>query len=146
MKISTEELRKRLEEKGLKITPQRMNILSAVYEIDGHPTVEMVLDYIRKTNPNIAKGTVYNVLETLVTTGLISKVKTDKGIYRYDGLIENHHHIYCQECDYIEDYINEDLDNLIKDFFAKNKIENFNIEDITLNISGNFIKHKNINH
>lgn len=146
MKFTNEELRKKLSEKGLKVTPQRMNILRAVYEVEGHPNVEKVLEYIRVTNPNIAKGTVYNVLETFVQENLISKVKTEKGIYRYDGLIEKHHHIYCQECDYIEDYVNEELDDLIKDFFTKNKIKNFNIKDISLHISGNFIEHKKTNH
>jgi Fur family transcriptional regulator, peroxide stress response regulator len=146
MTILNEELRKKLAEKGLKITPQRMNILRAIYEIDDHPTVEMVLDHIREMNPNIAKGTVYNVLETLVENKLIAKVKTEKGIYRYDGLTKKHHHIYCEQCDYIEDYFNEELDQLINDFFKLNHIKNFKIEDIKLHISGNFIVHKNKSH
>jgi Fur family peroxide stress response transcriptional regulator len=146
MTILNEDLRKKLAEKGLKVTPQRMNILRAVCEIDDHPTVEMVSHYIRKTNPNIAKGTVYKVLETLVEKKLISKVKTEKGIYRYDGLSEKHHHIYCVQCDYIEDYFNEELDQLINEFFEHNQIKNFQIEDIKLHISGNFIVHRNKSH
>ena len=61
---------------------------------------------------------------------------------RYDGKTENHHHLYCIECDYIEDYKNAELDSLLKKFFEENKIDNFIIEDIKLQINGSFIKHK----
>ena len=46
----------------------------------------------------------------------------------------------------IEDYRNEKLDRLLKKFFKENEIDNFIIEDIKVNISGNFIIHKNIYH
>lgn len=134
--MTIEEVRNRLSEKGLKVTPQRINILKAVYELDNHPTAENVLDYIRESNPNIAKGTIYNVLETLVKNKLIQKVKTDKDILRYDGVIENHHHLYCSECDFIEDYVDKELDDLLKEYFKKKKPEGFNIEDIVLQIRG----------
>lgn len=134
--MTIEEIRNRLSEKGLKVTPQRINILKAVYELDNHPTVEDVLVYIRKNNPNIAKGTIYNVLETLVENRLIQKVKTDKDILRYDGVMENHHHLYCTECDFIEDYVDKELDDLLKEYFKKKNLEGFEIENIVLQIRG----------
>lgn len=135
-----------LSSKGLKITPQRMRVLESVFKLDNHPTAENILDYIKKRDPNISSGTVYKVLETLVENNLIKKVKTEKDVMRYDGIMENHHHLYCIKCDYIEDYNNEKLDSLLAEFFKENKIENFLIEDIKVNITGNFIIHKNINH
>ncbi len=134
--MTVEEVRNRLSEKGLKVTPQRINILQAVYELNNHPTAENVLDFVRESNPNIAKGTIYNVLETLVRNKLIQKVKTDKDILRYDGIIENHHHLYCTECDFIEDYVNKELDDLLKEYFKKNKLKGFEIENIVLQIRG----------
>lgn len=77
---------------------------------------------------------------------LIVKVKTEKDVMRYDGILENHHHLYCKQCDYIEDYHNEKLDKLLTDFFHENEIDNFIIEDIKLSINGNFIIHKNKQH
>lgn len=123
-----------------------MRVLEAIYKLNNHPTAENILYYIRKKDPNISSGTVYKVLETLVENNLIKKVKTEKDVMRYDGILENHHHLYCIQCDYIEDYNNEKLDKLLTDFFTENKIDNFIIEDIKVNITGNFIKHKNINH
>lgn len=76
----------------------------------------------------------------MVENGLIRKVKTDKDIMRYDGIVENHHHFYCSECDLIEDYIDEDLDNLLKNHFKDKNIKGFKIEDIVLQIRGTFDK------
>ncbi|QGY47630.1 transcriptional repressor [Maribellus comscasis] len=140
------EIRDIISAKGLKVTPQRMRVMEAIYKLNNHPTADNIIEYIRKTDPNIGSGTVYNVLETLVKNDLIKKVKTEKDVMRYDGILENHHHLYCIQCDYIEDYKNEKLDKLLSKFFKENKIDNFNIEEIKLNISGNFIIHKNKDH
>ena len=143
---SSIDIRDKISAKGLKVTPQRMRVMEAVYNLDNHPTAENILEYIRQNDPNIGSGTVYKVLETLVKNNLIKKVKTERDLMRYDGILENHHHLYCIQCDYIEDYKNDKLDRLLQEFFRENEIENFTIEDIKLNISGNFIIHKNINH
>ncbi len=140
------EIRDLIAEKGLKVTPQRMRVLEAIYELNNHPTADNILEFIRKNDPNIGAGTVYNVLDTLVENSIIKKVKTVKDIMRYDGIMENHHHVYCIECDYIEDYSNERLDLFLKEFFENNQIDNFIIDEITVNITGNFIRHKNIKH
>lgn len=139
-------IRDLIASKGIKVTPQRMRVLEVIYRLNNHPTAETVIESVRKTDPNIGSGTVYKVLETLVQNNLIKKVKTEKDVMRYDGIMENHHHLYCIKCDHIEDYNNQELDSLLDDFFKRNKIDNFNIEDIKVSISGNFIKHKNISH
>ena len=127
-------------DKGLKITPQRIAILEAIYKLDNHPTVEDIVTYIRQDNPNIAKGTVYKVLDTLEVNHLVNKVKTDKEVMRYDGIVENHHHLYCSECDLIEDYYDEELDELLRNHFKNKNIEGFKMEDIVLQIRGTFDK------
>ena len=140
MKPGIENLRNKLTDKGLKVTPQRMDILEAVYKLDFHPTAENIIEYIRKKHPNIATGTVYKVLETLVENHLIEKVKTDKDIMRYDGVIKKHHHLYCSECDKIKDYVDEDLDKILRNYFKKKRFPGFKIEDIVVQIRGKFDK------
>jgi len=140
MKILIEDIRNKFAEKGLKITPQRVVILEAVYKLNNHPTADNIIEFIRESHPNIAIGTVYKVLETLVGKGLIKKVTTDKDIMRYDGMVEKHHHLYCTECDLIEDYSDEELDNLLKNHFKNKNIKGFKIEDIVLQIRGTFDK------
>ena len=144
MNISKEDIRKRLSEKGLKVTPQRISILEAVYTLENHPTAENIIEHIHEPHPNIATGTVYKVLETLVENQLIRKVKTENDIMRYDGVAEKHHHLYCSECDVIQDYFDEELDELLKNYFDKKPLNGFKIEDIVLQIKGSFL-HDTIN-
>ena len=73
--------------------------MEAIYTLNNHPTAEYIIEHIRKNDPNIGSGTVYKVLETLVENKLIIKVKTEKDVMRYDGILENHHHLYCIQCD-----------------------------------------------
>jgi Fur family peroxide stress response transcriptional regulator len=138
MEVSAENIRKRLSEKGLRVTPQRMNILEAVYSLKNHPTADNIIEYIRKTHPNIATGTVYKVLETLVKQNLIKKITTEQDISRYDGTIKKHHHLYSSECNLIEDYMDEELDSILKEYFKKKEFPGFKIEEIGLQIRGKF--------
>lgn len=140
MEISIEEIRNKLSQKGLKVTPQRLAILDAIYKLGNHPTADKIIEYIRKGNPNIASGTVYKVLDTLIENELVKRVTTDRDVMRYDGVLDNHHHLYCNECDVIEDYKDEDLDNLLKDYFENKKIKGFQINEIILQIKGRFDK------
>lgn len=136
MKI--ENIKNNLVDKGLKVTPQRMTILEAVIKLNNHPTVENIIDYIKKNHPNIATATVYKVLDALVENKLIKKVKTEKDIMRYDAFMENHHHLYCSDSDRIEDYLDEELNEILEKHFRRKRIPNFKIEDIRLQIIGKF--------
>ena len=120
MKI--EEVRNKLMEKGLRVTPQRVAILEAIITLGNHPTADHIIGFIKEHHPNIATGTVYKVLDALVENSLIKKVKTDKDIMRYDAVIEEHHHLYSSESDRIEDYINHDLNNLYFHLTLKTKL------------------------
>ncbi len=140
MKEFKEEIRKKILDKGLKITPQRTVILEAIHKLNNHPTADNIIEYIRDSNPNIAIGTVYKVLETFVENNIIRKVKTDNDVMRYDGITENHHHLYCSECDLIEDYKDEELDLILQEYFKKKNLTGFKIEGIVLQIRGTFDK------
>jgi Fur family peroxide stress response transcriptional regulator len=138
MKIS--DIRIRLTEKALKVTPQRVAILEAIIKLNNHPTAENIIDYIRENNPNIATATVYKVLDALVANELIRKVKTERDVMRYDAVMESHHHLYCSDSDRIEDFVDTELNDLIEKYFEKKKIPDFKIEDVKLQIIGKFLK------
>jgi len=55
-----------LIQSGLKITPQRLAVLEAIIRLNNHPTADNIIDHIKQNHPNIAVGTVYKTLETLV--------------------------------------------------------------------------------
>ena len=128
-----------LKKAGLKITPQRIAVFEAVIELKNHPTAEQVIDFIKLNHPHIATGTVYKTLDTFVEKGLIKKVKTDRDIMRYDAMTDPHHHLYCASSDRIEDFLDTELLRMIEQYFEKHEIPNFKIEDIKLQIIGEFL-------
>jgi len=138
--LTGKEISNKLKEKGLKITPQRVAVYEAIVFLNNHPTAENIIEYIRKNHPNIATGTVYKVLEALVGSELIRKVKTETGIMRYDAVTRVHHHLYSSESDHIEDYYDEELNRMLGNYFENKGIPHFKIEDIKLQIIGKFLK------
>ena len=136
--MMTTAIRENLQVKGLKVTPQRVAIFEAIVELDNHPTADDIIAFIKINHPNISVGTVYKVLDLFVENNFIKRVKTDKDIMRYDPHLTNHHHLYCSDTERIEDFEDAELNQIINDYFNKNKIKNFKIADIKLQITGKF--------
>jgi Fur family peroxide stress response transcriptional regulator len=119
-------------------------VLEAIYALQDHPTAEQVITRIRLNHPSIASGTVYKVLDILVEKQLLCRVKTEKDAMRYDGFLDQHHHLYCSDSDRIEDYADQELDKLLEDYFERKNIPNFDIEEIKLQINGKFSNIKKV--
>jgi len=132
------EIRNKLKERGLRVTPQRVAVLEAVIILNNHPTAEQVIGFTKEHHPNIAIGTVYKILDVLEGNKLLKKVKTESDVMRYDAVTESHHHLYCAESDRIEDYFDEGLNNLLENYFTNHNIPGFKVEDIKLQLIGKF--------
>ena len=131
-----------LKKSNLKVTPQRTAVLEALNNLNDHPTADKIKAYVVKNHPNIAVGTIYKTLETFVDKGLVKKVKTEKDVMRYDAILENHHHLYCEDTEHIEDFFDDELNDLLDKYFKKKKIPNFTVKDVKLQIIGSFKKKK----
>ncbi|HRS53606.1 MAG TPA: transcriptional repressor [Bacteroidales bacterium] len=134
------ELINKLAETGLRVTPQRLLVYEIILKHNNHPTAEEIMAYVKKKFPNIAIGTIYKIIDSLIEKKLITRVKTDKDIMRYEAVLSHHHHLYCSKSDIVIDYFNQDIDKIVTDYFNKNKIPDFEIEDIKLQIIGCFKK------
>lgn len=135
MHVDIKHIQELIKEKDLKVTPQRIGVLEAVYTLHNHPTAEQIIDFIHNKYPSIAIGTVYKTLDTFVKYRVINKVLTEGEVTRYDGVLKHHHHLYNEGNNEIKDYVNEELDEMLKTFFEKNAIEDYQISSITLHIS-----------
>lgn len=135
--MNSNDCKTKLKKAGLKVTPQRIAVLEAVLTLD-HPSADEIIFFIRKNHPNIAAGTVYKTLETLVDKKILYRVKTDRDIMRYDGVLKKHHHLYSSVSDRIEDFFDDDLDRIIEEHFKNKEISNFRIEGIRLQLIGCF--------
>ena len=85
-KNRTEELLKeKLREKGLKVTNQRILILSVLEQNKGrHLTAEDIYELVTQEHPEIGLATVYRTIQLLWDMQLIDKINLDEGCVRYD--------------------------------------------------------------
>ena len=84
-KNRTEELLKeKLREKGLKVTNQRILILSVLEQNKGrHLTAEDIYELVTQEHPEIGLATVYRTIQLLWDMQLIDKINLDEGCVRY---------------------------------------------------------------
>ena len=62
------------------------------------------MDYIKKNGLKTNLTTVYRVLDSFLTAGLVKKLELHEGKYRYElSSLKHHHHLVCQNCGKIED-------------------------------------------
>ncbi|NEM98327.1 Fur family transcriptional regulator [Pontibacter burrus] len=140
-KLTRDEVRQRLSDGGLKATHQRIVVFESVMELHGHhPTAEDVHQHLRSANPTISLGTVYKTLDTFVETGLIKRALSEKGGKRYDANTHVHNHIFCSRTKEIVDFEDEELEQLLTDFFSKRKLENFEIKGFSVQLTGNKVE------
>ena len=99
----------KLSERGYRLTPQRVMILSAIENSDDHISAEEIYAQIVAKYPQVNISTVYRTLELLKRLGLVTETDLGGGRVRYHPLDKgHHHHLVCQECGAIID-----LDELV---------------------------------
>jgi Fe2+ or Zn2+ uptake regulation protein len=94
---------KTLRDNGIKVTPQRLEILRFLDKHHTHPTAEEIFHVLRKRFPSLSKTTVYNTIQSLRDHGLLNVVGLGSGEARFDSVINPHHHLLCRECGKIID-------------------------------------------
>jgi len=104
--------REMCKRRGLRITPQRMEVLRQVVCTDEHPDVDVILRRVRKRIPNVSLDTVYRILYRLEDEGLISRVQMSGDRLRFDGNTGSHHHFVCSQCGMVLDFASEDVDQV----------------------------------
>jgi len=88
---------------GIKLTPQRLAILSYLDGNKDHPSAEDIYKAISKKFPTMSFATVYNTLNALKKRNSVLELTIDPGKKRYDPNIEPHNHLICVRCKQIED-------------------------------------------
>jgi Fur family transcriptional regulator, peroxide stress response regulator len=91
------------------VTVQRRVIFSALIEREDHPTVDQVFVDVRARIPGVSRTTVYRTLETLASLGLARRTNHFAASARFDGNMEQHHHLVCILCGKVIDFQNPSL-------------------------------------
>lgn len=91
-------VREKLRKSGYTLTAQRKAVLEALKESRGHPSAEDVYLIVKKKNPKVALGTVYQALSVLEKIGIICSKHWSESPTRYDLNTDPHLDIRCQDC------------------------------------------------
>lgn len=90
----TQELRSR----GLRLTPQRLAILTVLRHSGKHLTPKEVYEQARQSVPGLMETTVYRTLEFLVQNRLAFAAHVGSGKLIYQAAGNDHHHVICRTC------------------------------------------------
>ncbi|MGK7918604.1 MAG: Fur family transcriptional regulator [Trichodesmium sp.] len=106
------EIKRKMQSKGLRITPQRFAVYANLLSRSDHPTVEDILSEVNRDLPISSKATIYSALSVLREVDLVKEVLLEEGVTRYDANVQPHHHFCCQNCGAIIDIDWETFSNL----------------------------------
>ena len=103
----------RLSEKGYRLTPQRLMILSAIEGSSEHISAEEIYAQVAAKYPHVNISTVYRTLELLKRLGMVYEINLGEGRIRYHAEIRgHHHHLVCQNCGSVIDIDEATLSSL----------------------------------
>ena len=88
---------------GFRVTPQRMLLLDAICEGDGHTTFDEVYERVRAKAPGINQATVYRALDFLCELRLVVSADIEgHTVYEIAGETP-HHHLVCRDCGAVQE-------------------------------------------
>jgi Fur family ferric uptake transcriptional regulator len=101
------DLASRLHERGLRMTPQRRQVLDAIHDL-GHATPEELAEAV----PDVDVTTVYRTVELLEELGLVRHTHLGHGAPSYRPAEDEHVHIVCHRCGSVTDHAPDLADTL----------------------------------
>ena len=98
--------------KGIKLTPQRLEIFRELATSDEHPSADKIFRAVQRRMPTVSLATVYRTLWMLHDLRLITTVGPEREAVRFDANLDQHHHYVCVECGLVRDFESTELNTL----------------------------------
>lgn len=130
-----EQFKKIIKEKGLKVTPQRVNIHEAMLYL-GHASADMVASRITKVTGghHISFASVYNILSSLADLGIYSRRLSSNNKMYFDVNATRHIHLYDHVNNCFRDIKSDDLLELVDTYLGNRKFRGYHVESIDIQI------------
>ena len=124
-----------LRETGIRLTPQRMLILSAVANGRGHMGVDEIFARAKETYPYMDIATVYRTLHLFAELGVATEVAMgDRLHFELTDPNGRHHHMVCKQCggafDLSPHYLEEFRNTIIEEFGFEPDLDNFTVSGV----------------
>ena len=107
-----QDIREKFRRSGYTLTSQRQAVLDALKEARGHPSAEDVYLIVKRNNPRVALGTVYQALSVLEEIGVIESKHWSESPTRYDLNVDPHLDIRCARCGEVSEIPDVEFGNL----------------------------------
>ena len=116
-KQASEILRDYLKNGKHRITPERFEVLDASIEYEGHFTADELYIFMKNSNSNVSRATVYKTLELLTTCKLISQRNFGDNMNRFESNFkrQHHDHLICLDCGRIVEFTNNKVNKIQED-------------------------------
>ncbi|HUW65887.1 MAG TPA: transcriptional repressor [Spirochaetia bacterium] len=93
----------KLKKLGLKLTPQRLAIVSLLQGNTRHPSAEEIYNELKPQYPSLSLATVYNTVEVLVRSGELREIMIAADRRHFDPNVTPHGHFLCRSCKSLQD-------------------------------------------
>ncbi len=87
-----------LQERGVRVTPQRAHVWRVLVESGGHFTADELWEKVRGSLPGLELSTVYRSLEALRAAGLVADSRLPEGPRVFEARPALHPHMVCDAC------------------------------------------------
>lgn len=125
---------------GLSLTIQRRAVLENLAGRNDHPTAEDIYESVKDRLKGLSRTTVYRVLETLVSVGIVRRISNPESKARFDADTSRHHHLTCISCGTVLDIRDEKLNALPLPEHISKDLE---LIDYSINFTGRCPRCKN---
>ena len=134
----SDQLEKKFQKKGLKLTDQRRTIAKIILESkeeygkSDHPDVDELYIRVSKIDPKISIATVYRTVKLFEEAGILTKHDFKSGKARYE-LNDDHNHLIDIKTGEIIEFVDEEINQLQKKVAEK---FGYNLVDHKLELYG----------
>ncbi len=83
---------------GLKVTPQRVEIIRFLQAHRVHPTAQQIYEHVLRKVGSVSFTTIYNTMRVLEQMGQVRKIPITENAAIYDIDTSDHGHFVCEIC------------------------------------------------
>ncbi|MEN3008230.1 Fur family transcriptional regulator [Pseudothermotoga sp.] len=101
--MTTSQIADLLRSKGLKVTPQRVEIIRFLQTNRVHPTAQQIYEHVLRKVGSVSFTTIYNTIHVLEQMGQIRKIPITETTTIFDVDTSDHGHFVCEVCGTVYD-------------------------------------------